>query len=171
MPIIIGGLFYENTAEYYAFLKAIDDVNNNPMLLDGYHLEPMVEFHKSNWIVEAASVLSRNPTAVIAPPTSQAVKKISPLFSLATTPLIGYSATASILSDTDIFPYFYRVSPDVSNLVGPIIGLFQVCFNCIWIVFGLYPGTPTTKPQSHFNNNNNHTENITIKSFLNGRRL
>ena len=127
IPIKIGGLFYNNTAQYYAFLRAIDDVNNNPMLLDGYHLEAIVQFHTGNWIIEAANILSRNPTAVIAPPTSQAVKQISPLFTLTTTPLIGYSATASILSDTDIFPYFYRVSPDVSNLIGPILGLFEVC--------------------------------------------
>ena len=131
IPIKIGGLFYENTAQYYAFLMAIDNVNDDPMLLEGYHLEPIVEFHENNWIVEAATVLSQNPTAVIAPPTSQAVKQISPLFTLTTTPLIGYSATASILSDTDIFPYFYRVSPDVSNLVGPIIGLFEVCYQSI----------------------------------------
>ena len=131
IPIRIGGLFYNHTAQYYAFLSAIDDVNNDPMLLEGYHLEPIVEFHDNNWIVEAASVLSQNPTAVIAPPTSKAVKQISPLFTLTTTPLIGYSATASILSDTDIFPYFYRVSPDVSNLVGPIIGLFEVCYPSI----------------------------------------
>ena len=112
---------YEEQREYHP----------SPMLLEGYHPEPVVEFHENNWIVEAATVLSQNPTAVIAPPTSQAVKQISPLFTLTTTPLIGYSATASILSDTDIFPYFYRVSPDVSNLVGPIIGLFEVCYPSI----------------------------------------
>eukprot|EP01083_Nonionella_stella_P027288 75125_1 len=126
IAIKLGGLFYENTAEHYAFLRAIEDVNSNPMLLNGYHLDPIVAFHDTNWIIEAMSVLSQNPSAVIAPPFSSAVKQISPLFTLTTTPLIGYSSTASILSDTDIFPLYYGVEANVRDLVGPILALFEI---------------------------------------------
>ena len=122
-PVIlikIGGLF-NHSASYLAFLQAIDAVNDDTGLLNGYSLHPVAHFHETNWIIEAADILSQNLAAVIAPPTSLAVKQISPLFSLATTPLMGYSATASILSDTDIVPYFYRVTPDVSDLIGLLL--------------------------------------------------
>eukprot|EP01083_Nonionella_stella_P108554 315828_1 len=127
----IGGIFDPSyPSEYDAFMQAIADINsntvNNAEIFNGmtFNASYVIQSSSSN-IKDTAAMLSTDVSIVIGPRYSKQAERLSPLFTLTKTPYISYRASASVLSDRIIFPYFFRTVPDVLDLAIPIIELFK----------------------------------------------
>ncbi|CAF1322820.1 unnamed protein product, partial [Didymodactylos carnosus] len=71
-------------------------------------------------------VTQMNITGIVGPAYSSEVLFIAPYTSRIGLPLISYSATNPDLSDTSMYPSFYRLAPSNSNLALAIIKLFEL---------------------------------------------
>eukprot|EP00736_Rhodelphis_marinus_P013100 Rmarinus@m.13950 len=103
------------TQRFAAFVMAIDEINESEEILPNTKLNYVLRDSRRDEgrAVAEASALSdafdgNGVSAVVGPASSEPTKTTQYIFRTVETPQISYSATSPALSDSELYPYFFR---------------------------------------------------------------